>query len=147
MNLNWGKGLFLAYGIFIIAVIIMVTISMTRKTDLVATNYYEKEIKYQEEIDRINNTNKLKEQVKFEINESTIVTSFPFNSTQSEITGEVNFYRPSDSKKDFSLKVDAGKDFKQTIDLSSIDKGLWKIKVFWNMDSKDYLSTTNFIKQ
>jgi len=146
MKLNWGKGIFLAYAAFIIAVIVMVSISLIKDTDLVAPNYYDKEIKYQEEIDKIINTNILKEQVKFQIFESKIVISFPSNSPQSEIRGEINFYRPSDSRKDFKVKLETDTEFKQALDINGIDKGLWKIKIFWNMDGIDYLSTTNFVK-
>jgi hypothetical protein len=147
IKFSWGKGIFIAYAGFAIAVIIMVTISMTKNVDLVAPNYYEKEIKYQGEIDRINNTNRLKEQVKFEISEPILILSFPANSISSVITGDVVFYRPSDSKKDFKVNIKSDKQFRHSIDLSGIEKGLWKIKVIWNMDGTDYLSTSIYMKQ
>ena len=147
MKFNWGKGLILAYAVFIAGVIIMVTISISKDVELVTPNYYEREIKYQEEIDRINNTNKLPEQVKFDVSESLLILSFPAVSYGGAINGEISFYRPSDSKKDFKVNINAGSDFKQAIDIRSIEKGLWKIKMFWNMNGKDYLSTNSIVKQ
>ncbi|HJY62939.1 MAG TPA: FixH family protein [Ignavibacteria bacterium] len=147
MKFNWGQGLVIANAVFTAGVFIMVSISISKDVDLVTPNYYDKEIKYQEEINRINNTNKLITPVNFEINESTIVISFPNNTPQSVINGEILFYRPSGSKKDFIVKAETDINFKQSINISSIEKGLWKIKIMWSMDGIDYLSETSFIKQ
>ncbi|HEY3252042.1 MAG TPA: FixH family protein [Ignavibacteria bacterium] len=147
MKFNWGKGIILACGIFITMILVMVAITMTKNVDLVSPNYYEKEIKYQEEINKLKNTNNLKNQVKFFVAESEIVISFPSLSENSKIGGEIFFYRPSDLKKDFKMQVSPGKDFQQAIDISKIEKGLWKVKMNWNMDGIDYLNNTTFIKQ
>lgn len=145
--MNWGKGLVLAYAAFISVVFIMISISISKNVDLVTEDYYDKEIKYQEEIDRINNTNILKEQVIFNIDEPTVKIIFPVKSPQSVISGEILFYRPSESRKDFSITISADNSGSQSIDISGISKGLWKVKVIWNMDSTGYLSGTSFIKQ
>lgn len=147
MKISWGKGLALAYGGFVILVLAMVGITITKNVDLVTSNYYDKEIKYQEEIDKINNTSRLKEQVKFDLGETSLLISFPALSAGSVIKGEVNFYRPSDSKKDFKVPIETDKDFKQVFDISNIEKGLWKVKVNWNMDGMEYLSNNTFVKQ
>lgn len=147
MKLSWGKGIILAYTGFVLLVLVMVGITITKDVDLVTPNYYDKEIRYQEEIDKINNTGKLKEQVQFTIDKSNLAISFPAITAGSVIKGEVNFYRPSDSKKDFKIPIETGRDFKQSFDISKIEKGLWKVKVNWNMDGINYLSDNTFVKQ
>lgn len=146
MKFSWGKGIFVVYGLFITGVIIMVSISISRNVDLVVGDYYDKEIRYQEEIDRINNTSELKVQVGFELIESNLIISFPANSPRSQIQGEIYFYRPSDSKKDFRVDIQPGSDFRQKIDLENAVSGLWKVKINWSMDGLNYLSTHNFLK-
>lgn len=147
MNFSWGKGLVIAYAVFMAGIAVMISISVSKDVDLVAPNYYEKEIKYQQEIDRINNTNKLPKRVEFVINGDILLINYPAGSTRSVITGEIIFYRPSDSKKDFSLKVEPGNDFIQDINIAFLEKGLWKIKLMWNMDGINYLDMNSFVKQ
>jgi len=147
MKFNWGKGIILACAVFVAGILAMVAITMTKNVDLVTPNYYEKEIKYQDEINRLNNANNLKDSVKFFVSESAIVINFPAINENSKIAGEIFFYRPSDSKKDFKVQVSTGKDFQQSIDIGMIDKGLWKVKVSWNRNGVDYLNNTTFIKQ
>lgn len=147
MKFNWGKGIILTCGVFITGILVMVTISMTKNVDLVTPNYYEKEIKYQEEINRLNNTNNLKDSVKFDISESIINIRFPAATGNSIINGDVNFYRPSDLKKDFKVPLSVDSNFETAIDISSIEKGLWRVKVTWNMDGVDYLNNITFLKQ
>lgn len=147
MKFSWGKGLLVSYIVFIIIVLTMVGITITKDVDLVTPNYYEKEIKYQEEINKINNTNRLKDTVKFEISETALLIRFPVISESSVIKGEVIFYRPSDSKKDFKVNVEPDKEHIQIFDITNIEKGLWKVKVNWSMDGTDYLSNSMFVKQ
>jgi hypothetical protein len=147
LKFSWGKGLLVSYLVFIIIVLTMVGITITKDVDLVTPNYYEKEIKYQEEINKIINTGRLKDTVKFEVSESSLMIHFPVISESSTIKGEVNFYRPSDSKKDFKIQVMPDKEHKQVFDITNIEKGLWKVKVNWSMDGIDYLSNSMFVKQ
>jgi len=147
LKFSWGKGLVVSYIIFMVIVLTMVGITITKDIDLVSPNYYEKEIKYQEEINKINNTTMLKDTIKFELTETSILVRFPAILENSVIKGEVNFYRPSDSKKDFKVQIAADNEFKQVFDISKIDKGLWKVKVNWNMDGIDYLNNTVFVKR
>jgi len=147
MKFNWGNGLVLAYGAFTSVIIIMVSISISKDVDLVAPDYYNKEIKYQEEINRINNTNKLPNSVKFEVSENEINIAFPVNSLSSVIKGEILFYKPSDSKKDFKVNFGEEKNFNVNVNTHSLDKGLWKIKILWNMDGVEYLSESTFFRK
>jgi len=75
--MSWGKGIILVFVVFVLGIGILVYRSMTKNIDLVTTNYYEKELKYQEQIDKINNTNSLKEKIKIEYNGSVILITYP----------------------------------------------------------------------
>ena len=65
MKISWGTGIAATYIIFVLATLGMTYAMMTKNVDLVSTNYYEKEIKYQEQIDKINNTSGLNDKLKF----------------------------------------------------------------------------------
>lgn len=123
----------------------MVYKSVTKNIDLVTPNYYEKEIKYQEQINKINNTNSLETKLAIEATVGAVVLSYPF--TKSIITGEIAFYRPSDAKSDFKTAIEPGIDAKQVISTASLKKGLWKVQVNWEMDGKDYFSEEKIMIQ
>ena len=129
MNLNWGKGIFITIVLFVIIVFIMVGISITRNVDLVANNYYEKEIKYQEQIDLLKKSNTLKENAKIDFDGTNVNISFPKNMDINSLKGTVNFYRPSDSEKDFNMPVNADANGTMKIGYEKFSKGLWKVQI------------------
>jgi hypothetical protein len=93
--MSWGKGIILVFAVFMIGIGVMVYKSMTKNIDLVTKDYYETELKYQEQINKINNTNSLKEGLKLEYNGKSIIINYP--ADKSKISGEISFYKPSDA--------------------------------------------------
>jgi hypothetical protein len=142
MKISWGKAIAATYIIFVLITLGMTYAMMTKNVDLVTPNYYEKEILYQQQINKINNTSKLKEGMKFEFTGSTVNFSFP---KIGEISGEITFYRPSDSKKDFKVAIQPDKDNKQVIDASMLLKGYWKIKIEWKSGGVEYYNEETII--
>ena len=55
MKLNWGNWIAVAYSVFVLFIIAMVYLAFGEKWDLVAENYYEQEIQYQDKINSIEN--------------------------------------------------------------------------------------------
>ena len=88
--MSWGKGIILVFVVFVLGIGVLVYRSMTKNIDLVTTNYYEKELKYQDQIDKINNTNSLKENIKIEYNGNVILITYP--AVQKDISGEISLY-------------------------------------------------------
>jgi nitrogen fixation protein FixH len=137
--MSWGKGIILVFILFVGGIGVMVYKSMSKNVDLVASNYYEKELKYQEQINKINNTNALAVPLKVTVNAESIELEYP-PAVSHDITGEVAFYRPSDSKNDFKIPVKTDNDNKQVISTTSLRKGMWKLKVNWKSGGKDYFN-------
>ncbi|MGB1317661.1 MAG: FixH family protein, partial [Flavobacteriales bacterium] len=53
--MNWGWGISIFYGSFVVFMLGMVTLAFQQDFDLVADDYYEQEIAYQGRIDQMNN--------------------------------------------------------------------------------------------
>ena len=138
MKWNWGKGIALTYTVFVIAVLIHTAIFMNQKVELVTDNYYEKEIKYQDQINKINNTKSLKQGITFEQDHVSIKLIFPGIYIDRNVKGEIYFYKPSDSGKDFILAIRTDENKVQLINTEKLAKGLWKIRVSWNVDEVQY---------
>lgn len=142
--MNWGKGIVIVFVIFGLGMAFMAYKAVTKNIDLVSKNYYEKEIKYQDQIDKINNTGGLIENLKFDNTEAGIVITYP---NMSGLKGEISFYRPSDAKKDFKIPVEYGKDNRQVISTQTLQKGLWKVQVNWNAGGVDYYTEGKIMVQ
>lgn len=138
MKFNWGVGVFALYAFFALLVIGAVIFSMTKKVDLVTDNYYDKELKYQKQIEREQNSNSADKKIKTEINSKSLKLEFPEFVNPDSVNGEIHFYRPSDSSKDFVRNIKLEKNRKQIIILSKLERGLWKLQITWSYNNKDY---------
>jgi len=145
MKISWGTGIVIAIVIFMAIIIATVIFMMNQDVDLVSSDYYEKGIKYQEQIDMENRSQRLKDNVKMEWSGDLFEISFPDEFHDQTLSGEIFFYRPSDSKKDLRLPLNLT-DLKQYIPVQGLEKGLWRVKLNWNLNNKDYYySETSFI--
>jgi hypothetical protein len=142
---NWGTGILIAIIIFMSITVITVIYLMNQKVDLVTDNYYAKELKYQEQIDKMSRTNAVGDEIKIITDNGFVHLMFPKNESQNKIVGSIHFYRPSDSNKDFIIPLSIDTSFQQVIPTQNLDKGYWKIKLDWNQDSVGYYKETSII--
>lgn len=129
--MNWGKGIVLSFIVFAGIIITMVTISMKQDVNLVAPNYYEEEIAYQDQIDRISNFEALEVKPVITKKGDQIELSFPQEVANSVLDGEILFFRPSDRNQDIKavLKLDGNQ--KMIFPVRQFSKGLWMTKLRW----------------
>lgn len=142
---NWGTGILLSIIIFMMILIGIVYVFMSQDVDLVTSNYYGKELKYQKQIDKINNTNEMGKQVGIALLNNQVQLTFPDSVFDKKAAGTIYFYRPSGSNKDFSVPVAVSDNNIQVISTSALEKGLWRIKVEWGMEGKDFYSEKSLI--
>ena len=64
MKFNWGHGIAAFIGFFFIAIFSFIFFTLQFETNLVEEDYYPKEIAYQEKIDKMHNTELLKEKIR-----------------------------------------------------------------------------------
>jgi hypothetical protein len=136
MKFNWGTGIVLSFILFAGSILFIILVPFNQEVDLVTKDYYDKEIVYQQQIDRTDRTERLKEEIKIEHNSSLLNINFPVN--YGSVSGEILFYRPSDAKKDFIKEIVTDNSNSQVIDISRLEPGLWKVRVNWNMKEQSY---------
>ncbi len=142
---NWGTGILITIIIFMIITIGTVVFLMNQDVDLVTSDYYDKGIQHQTQIERVNRTNEMVEKVLINPGNGFVMFSFPKSLTQKSFKGTIQFYRPSDSKKDFSIPLTVDTSGQQIISTQSIAKGYWKVKVDWTQDSVEYYKESSFV--
>lgn len=142
-KISWGTGIVIAIIIFVVLVLVQTIYLMNQKVDLVEEDYYKKGIEYQKDIDVQKKTSELSEKVRFDFNGQYLIISFPENLSDNKISGEILFYRPSDSGLDIKLPLQTDS-LSQIIPVSNLKKGFWRVKLRWQYDGQDYYDESSF---
>ncbi|QQS36845.1 MAG: FixH family protein [Ignavibacteriales bacterium] len=147
LKFNWGTGIVISMLVFMIATTGMMILFINQKVDLVTDNYYDKELKFQQQIDKVNNTNNLKEKIELKYESQLVRIKFPQSYISLNPAGELFFYRPSDIKKDFKIPLSIDSTGLQVIPFTSHDKGYWKVQLHWSMQSSEYFNELSFLNE
>ena len=133
--MDWGKGILLTIIGFVAFIMTLVVISV-RQDDihLVTENYYEKEIKYQEQIEREKSAAALDRVVlEFEESSKTILLNLPVGSK-----GDLQLFRPSDARLDQKLPLEIKAPGKTAIPLVNLRSGYWRLQLTWTENGVEY---------
>jgi nitrogen fixation protein FixH len=127
---------------FVVAVMFLtgfIIWAVRQREDLVAGNYYENGIHYQQRLDRLNNSQALAAQavVTFDPKERSIVIALPAAQSLGD-TGRVHLYRPSDARLDRELPLSLDSQGVQRVDARGLRDGLWKVRVEWSANGRDF---------
>jgi len=137
---SWGTGIVIGIIVFVVISLSMTVIFMTQDVSLVSDNYYEKSLEYQDEIDKQSRTKSLDEQIKINFDGEIITVLFPPDYLEKNISGEIYFYRPSNSSIDFKLPLQVNDGGSQIIPAQRLEKGFWRLKLNWTMDGNMYFN-------
>lgn len=136
----WPRAIIAYFIVFTTAMTAWVAFALHQKTDLVRDDYYEQEIRYQEQVDRITRTQAIRGQyrVGYDSAERAITIQLPEPHARSGAAGEIHLYRPSDARLDrtFPLALDANG--RQRLQAKELQPGLWRLRASWGVQGKDY---------
>ena len=144
--MNWGYKILMVYILFVAGIMVMVFMSSSQNTDLVTTDYYEKELVYQQKIDQISRTNALSAKVGISVHEQAIHIQLPPEMNGLEVNADVQLYCPSDKTKD--RKADfITRNGAITFPISVNNKGLYEVKINWTANKVTYYSENKIFIQ
>lgn len=144
---NWAFGVTASYVVFIGLLIWFLIFSLGQGVDLVEDDYYQQELVFQGQIDRVQRTRALEQQPAFSYGDNLVSLRFPPQFSGSNIDGRIVFYRPSDSGQDYQIEVTPGSDLNQVISVAELQRGLWRMKVHWSVEEVGYYNEAVFIFQ
>ena len=138
MKLNWGNALLLFFIVYISFLVFVVVKSKSVNDDLVMENYYEHDLAYQKRYEELNNRKYLDKDlvIRYLSDESAI--QLDFGTADDPISGNVIFYRASDSDRDFKQSFDLQSKESVLLDAKDLDYGIWTIKVTWSDPTRGY---------
>jgi nitrogen fixation protein FixH len=135
--MNFGVKITILYLSFVALILTLVFLSYGQKVELVSKDYYAQELKYQDKIDAINNTNALASSIDHKVEASSIILNINPELNSSGLSGSINFFRPSDSSKDVKIKMNFVND-QQVISKSALEHGTYKMQLSWTNNGKNY---------
>ncbi len=145
MKISWGYRVMFLYVGFAGLIIYFVTRSMNEKVDLVTPDYYAQELKFQDKIESINRNNELTSALSIDYSDAGIIITYPSDLQNKTITGAINIFRPSDKSKDQTIEITPDKEMKQIINTTSLSKGMYRIKVDYEVDGSGYYSEKQIV--
>ena len=136
----WPYGIFCFFAAGLTYIIIFVAWCCHQREDLVASNYYDNEIRYQQVLDRLNHTQSIASQVAiaYDAAQQNIVIKLPASSA-GNTSGQIRLYRPADERLDQQLTLAPDEQGMQHLNAKTLAPGLWKVRVEWSVNGKDYL--------
>lgn len=136
----WPIGLVLFFILFIGYIVGFVIFSSVQHMDLVREDYYDQEIRFQQQIDRVQHTAPIlaSAAVNYDVKHSIVTVSLPSAVAAAKISGTINFYRPSDAGLDQEVNLTLDERGAQTVNVHGLRAGLWKVRVEWKDKTQDY---------
>ncbi|NVK48850.1 MAG: FixH family protein [Cyclobacteriaceae bacterium] len=133
--MNWGKGILLSIIAFIGIIMTMVVISVRMEgIELVRDNYYEAEIKYQEQIDKEASTLALdREVLRYDTQSKSMILDLPVGAK-----GNLQLFRPSDASLDKSLSIEINEEGKKQVSIADLKPGYWRVQLNWIENGVEY---------
>ncbi len=135
--MNWGAKIVMVYVVFVAGILFMVFKSSNQKTDMVTTDYYAKELKYQDKIDEMNRVEALSAPVEFVVKYNEVIIQFPKDFAGRRLTGEAVLYCPSDEDKDVKNNFSV-QDEPLKIIIPAKNKGLHELHLSWKDGTVTY---------
>ncbi len=135
--MNWGYKILTVYIIFIAGILFLVFKASSQNQDLVATDYYEQELKFQDRIDETDRTNALSAPITLEVCDKELTIKFPPEMAGAEVSAELLLYCIADKAKDVKKKFTTT-DAVIHLPLSAKDQGLYEVKINWQANGEGY---------
>ena len=135
--MNFGGKIVILYLSFVALILTLVFNCYSMDVDLVSSDYYAQEINFQQKINATNNEKDLKNSITHTLNDKSITLTIDSALLSNDFSGTVNFFRPSDSKKDVQLKMNFVNN-EQVIDTKQLIHGAYKLQLSWTSNQKNY---------
>lgn len=137
--MNWGKGIAIFYSLFAATMIFAVIRSTQYDNSLVSEKYYQDDIAYQQQYNRIKNSQELEVplEVQYDKEKERLTLAFPPNI--QTVKGIIHLFCPSSSEEDVKIPIELETGWnRQTLILSGLKNGLWKVKIHWEDGNREF---------
>ena len=135
MKFHWGHGIAAFYSFFVATLVIVVIKSTAFDNSLVTEQYYARDLNYQQEFDRRQNSDRLLESVRLETGANGQELVFPAGG---QVNGTVLFYRPSTRHDDRKFNLRVNPSGRMPLNFTGMTLGRYQAIVEWSADGVSY---------
>lgn len=135
--MNWGTKIILVFAVFVSGILYMVFKAGSHNMDLVTTDYYEQELKYQQTIDAVERTNTLSSKLIFTPGRGQVEIVFPAEMQNQPLHADVWLYCIADKQKDLKKQFSTSGG-KINMPYLPANKGLHEVKISWQVNGQTY---------
>lgn len=137
--MNWGNRLLVVFIVFGLGMGYLVYRTSTTNFDLVESDYYATELRYQQEIDASKRASALSQPVSVEPGTDGVTIQFPEEMKNQKLEGTILFYCTYDRRSDRSFLVAPDSEGTQLVAAGQILPGKYVVKINWAVaDTKFY---------
>lgn len=136
----WPIGIAAFLAVFAAAAATYIAFAVGQRMDLVRPDYYEEEIRYQVQYDRLSRTRALGAEASLGVQTTArqLEVRIPASHAAALSSGTIQLYRPSNADSDQILKLAPAADGRQVVDIAGLEPGLWRAKVRWASGGLEY---------
>lgn len=125
--------------LFFSGLVSFIVFASTQHVDLVRADYYEEELRYQQQLERLNRTAQIGAQVGVTYDSANHQITVQLPSAHAHPSaGQVHLYRPSDARLDQAWPLILDPEGRQHLDATQLTHGLWKVRVEWTVAGQEY---------
>jgi hypothetical protein len=136
--MNWGYRVAILYAGFASLIGFLVVRSINEDIDLVAPDYYEKELQYDSHKAATERNIALSNPAAIWSDSNGLRLELPKDFDPSQISGTIQLFRPSGKKLDFTVGIDSRQGLIQKVDRSKLVAGMYRVKVEFIYQSESY---------
>ena len=135
----WPVGLVIFFIVFATYIVGYVIFATRQKMDLVREDYYDQEIRFQQQIDRVKRSVPVLADAAIDYDRAGDLVTVSLPSVKfNDISGSVSFYRPSDAALDSNVELGLDPAGRQSLSVRSLRSGFWKVRVQWKTAGREY---------
>lgn len=142
--MNWGKSIVLVYILFVAGILFLVYKSSQTKLNLVSTDYYQKEIKYQDEIDAKDRAAKSNLLLVVSVMNDSLCLKIPTDKG-GVASGIVEFYCPQFPENDCNFTLTSNETGEWKFPKKKLANGRYEVTAKWeNKSGEAFQSEIDF---
>lgn len=138
MRINWGLFIFVLYAAFVGFMGFLVYKTFGPKVDLVSTDYYEKELAFQGQIDATKAAQAFSVPVTCKAENGQLTIVFPAEMQGKTFLGTLHFYCPWNAENDKTIPFSNAAQSEIKVTMPTLPAGKYKLNMDWVAEGKKY---------
>lgn len=132
-----GKWIVVAFVLFAGFIGTLVTVCVKQDINLVSKDYYQQELAYQNQVERISNTLSMENKPTVQVYNGNVI-EIHFTKDDSITKGTMELFCPSDPSMDRSFNLVPLAGNSRRVEVSSLKKGMYRAKIYWENSGKQF---------